>query len=178
MGVNPNILSSSNVELVKRLFRENFREYAGRYALVIVFMAIVALTTALTAWIVRDVVDSVFIEQDFEKSFYVGLFVILIFTVKGFASYGQLVTLAKVGNAIVAKLQLRMFDKVLTQSGAFYSKYPSNDLITRLAQNAHAARLVIDMLVTSLGRDVLTLIGLMIVMIILLHFLFVCLLSR
>ncbi|MEM8839361.1 MAG: ABC transporter ATP-binding protein [Pseudomonadota bacterium] len=154
-----------NLPLVKRLFRENFADFAPRYVIAIVFMVISAAATALTAWIMKDIVESLFMEGDFDRTLMVGLFVILLFAIKGAATYGQLAYLARVGNAIVARLQMRMFDQILAQSGSFYARYPSNDLITRIGQNAQGARQVIDLVVTSICRDALTLIGLIIVMV-------------
>ncbi|MEO1067064.1 MAG: ABC transporter ATP-binding protein [Pseudomonadota bacterium] len=152
-------------QIVRRLLVENFKGHGVRYGIAFFFMAVVAATTALSAWIMKDVVESLFINRDLTAILSVGLAVMAIFIVKGAASYGQIITLARVGNAIVAKLQMRLYDRVLMQSGDFYARYPSNDLVTRIAQNAQGARMVIDMVVTSLGRDLLTLIGLVIVMI-------------
>lgn len=151
--------------LIKRLVAENFREYALRYGLALVFMILVAGSTAFSAWIMKDVVENLFVKPDFEKIVSVAMLVVLIFTVKGFATYAQIVTLARVGNAIVAKLQMRLYEKILAQGGGFYSKYPSHDLVTRIGKNAQGARLVIELIMTSLGRDLLTLVGLVIVMV-------------
>lgn len=150
--------------LIRRLVLENFSRYAARYALAMVFMVLVAASTALSAWIMRDVVESLFISRDFEKIVYVAGFVVAIFLVKGMATYGQTVTLSRVGNAIVAAIQMRLYDRILNQGGDFHIRYPSNDLVTRIGSNAQSARTVIDLLVVSLGRDILTLIGLVLVM--------------
>lgn len=155
----------NSVMLVRRLIAENFHDHASRYGLALFFMVLVAGTTAFSAWVMRDVVESLFIEQNFDKVIVVSIVVILIFVIKGAASYGQYVTLARVGNAIVAKLQNRLYDQVIDQGGDFYTRYPSHDLVTRMSSNAQSARQVIDMVVLSLGRDLLTLIGLIVVMI-------------
>ena len=46
---------------IRRLFKEHARAYAARYALAFVFMAMVAASTALTAWLMRDVINEVFV---------------------------------------------------------------------------------------------------------------------
>lgn len=150
--------------LIRRLLLENFPIFAGRYALALMFMVLVAATTALSAWIMKDIVESLFIKQDFEKIVMVALAVVAIFLVKGIASYGQYITLSRVGNAIVARIQMRLYDRILRQGGDFYLRYPSNDLVTRMGSNAQSAREVIDLIVISFGRDFLTLIGLIVVM--------------
>lgn len=151
--------------LIKRLIRENFKDNWMRYAMALFFMVLVAGATALSAWIMRDVVESLFIERDFNKVIFVACLIMVIFTVKGVATYLQIVTLAKVGNGIIAKLQMRIYEAYMRQSGNFYLRYPSHDMITRLAKNAQGARQVIELVITSFGRDLLTLIGLIVVMI-------------
>ncbi|MDP3546879.1 MAG: hypothetical protein Q8S29_11925, partial [Phreatobacter sp.] len=47
-------------QTLKRLVGESLRAYAPRYALAFVFMAIVAACTALSAWIMRDLINGVF----------------------------------------------------------------------------------------------------------------------
>lgn len=152
--------------LIKRLFFENFGKYAKRYAVAIFFMALVAATTALSAWLIRDVIESIFVERDFRKIVIVGVTFGSIFIVKGFSTYIQSVILARIGSDIVAEIQMKIYKRVIQQGGDFYIRYPSNDLLMRIGGNAGAARSVIDMVVMSLGRDLLTLIGLVIVMLV------------
>jgi ATP-binding cassette subfamily B protein len=72
--------------------------------------------------------------------------------------------LARIGNRMVAETQKQMFDSLLKQDLNFYHRNPSSDLITRITQNANATRAAVNLLATSLGRDLLTLIGLIGVM--------------
>ena len=152
-------------ELIKRLILENFNDSWPRYAMAIFFMVLVAGATALSAWIMSDVVESLFIERDLDRIKLVAGSIVVIFTVKGVATYLQIITLAKVGNGIVAKLQMRIYDAYMKQSGNFYLRYPSHDMVTRLSNNAQGARRVIELIITSFGRDLLTLVGLIVVMI-------------
>ena len=156
----------SSLQLVRRLIMENFNAYAKRYAAALFFMVIVAGTTALSAWIMRDIIESLFIDKDFNKIKIVAMTVVAIFLVKGVSSYFQIILLSRVGNDIVASIQMQLYEKIIKQGGDFYIRYPSNDLVTRISSNAQSARKVIDVLVVSFGRDLLTLIGLVIVMII------------
>ena len=88
---------STSRYLIYRLLAENFHLYARRYAIAFFFMAIVAVTTALSAWIMRDIVNEIFISKDFKQVLIISLFVMLIFVTKGFATYVQTTTLARIG---------------------------------------------------------------------------------
>ncbi|PLW78191.1 ABC transporter ATP-binding protein [Cohaesibacter celericrescens] len=156
---------STSRYLIYRLLSENFHRYAKQYLIAFVFMAIVAATTGLSAWIMRDIVNEIFISKDFNQVWIISLAVLAIFATKGFATYLQAIRLARVGNAIVADLQRKLYRHFMSQGADFYHDYPSSELITRISHNASAARGVMDMLITSLGRDALSLIALVSVMI-------------
>ncbi len=151
--------------LIRRLIAENAREHLPGYALTIVFMALIAASTAASAWIMRDVINEVFINRDKEMIALISVAVMGIFAVKGFATFGQQVLMSRIGNAIVARIQNRLFKVITRQDMAFFDHTPLGDLTTRLAHNSQAARGVIDMVILSLGRDVLSVIGLVSVMV-------------
>ncbi|PVB63420.1 ABC transporter ATP-binding protein [Labrenzia sp. 011] len=154
------------VQLVKRLLSENIRSYIPRYILAFVFMGVVAATTAASAWIMKDVINEVFINRDKMMIYAIAGAVILIFTLKGFSTYGQMVVLSRVGNSIVADLQNRLFRRMTEQDQAYFDRMSLPELSIRVNTGAGSARSVIEMLVLTLGRDVLTLIGLVGVMVV------------
>ena len=158
--------NSENIQLLKRLFSENFRKHIGDYALAIVAMIIVAAATALSAWIMRDIVNGLVLTRDINQIYRVAGLVALIFVIKGSAVFAQTLFLSRAGNAIVADQQRLLYDRILGHGLEFFHSFQSGDLITRMTQNAIAARDVLNMLVTSGVRDLLSLIGLLAVMVI------------
>ena len=129
-------------------------------------MIVVALTTALSAWIMRDVVNELVLTRDIGRIYLVAGIVALIFIVKGCAVFIQTLFLSRAGNAIVADQQRLLYDRILGHGLEFFHSFQSGDLITRMTQNAMAARDVLNALVTSGVRDILSLIGLLTVMVI------------
>ena len=156
---------STSRYLLYRLLSENFHVYAKRYAFAFIFMGIVAATTGLSAWIMRDIVNEIFISHDFNQVWMISIAVMVIFLTKGFATYMQATTLARVGNSIVADMQRKLYRHFMNQGADFFQEFPSSELITRISHNASAARGVMDLMVTSLGRDLLSLFGLIVVMV-------------
>ena len=150
--------------LLVRLLRENFRKHASLYLVAILAMVFVALTTTLSAWIMRDVTDDLLIDRNLSRLFLIAGGIALIFTVKGIATYVQTYFLARAGNSIIAETQLRIFDRLMRQGVSFYSANASSDLIVRVTHNAQSARAVIDTIVTAFVRDLFTLLGLLILM--------------
>ncbi|WP_284165175.1 ABC transporter ATP-binding protein [Frigidibacter sp. SD6-1] len=163
--VKMNVLSGFRDSHVGRLLRENFRAQMPLYIIAIIAMVMVAATTSLTAWIMKDIVDSMTNPDDRMRVFLVAGAVALIFFLKGVASYVQTVALTRAGNRIVAVQQRRLYAKLLRQGAAFYNTNESSSLLMRLTQSAQSARAIIDILVTGFVRDMLTLVGLVAVMI-------------
>ena len=150
--------------VLQRLFADNIRRFAGRYLLAFALMAVVAASTAASAWMMKDLINKVFIDRDPMFMTIICVAVVVIYTAKGLAAYGQEVLLAHIGNRIVAEIQERLYASILRQDLAFFHAMGSAELITRLTHNARAAANALNLIATSLGRDLLTVIGLVIVM--------------
>lgn len=152
--------------VMRRLAGDTGRKYIGRYAIAMVFLAILSATSAATAWIMKDVTDQVFIERHKGTLFFFAVLMLLISIVRGMSGYGAAITLSRIGNSVVADTQRRMFDHILNLGVDFYGETNSSDLITRLSTNAQAARGILDTMINGLGRDLLTVAGLVAVMLI------------
>jgi ATP-binding cassette subfamily B protein len=83
---------------------------------------------------------------------------------RGFASYVQMVLMARAGNRIVAQKQTELYRRLLDQEIAFFSRTESSEVSVRVTQSAQMARNVIDTVVTGFVRDLLTLLVLLGVM--------------
>lgn len=151
--------------IVKRLLTENAAEYAPKYAVAFIFMAIVAGTTALTAWMMKDTINLIFVERSTQALTWIPMAIAAIFLVKGIAAYFQEVLLSRIGNRLVAQMQKRLFEHVLKMDMAFFQKNASGELITSISYSTRAARDMMNLLAVGLGRDVLTVIGLVVVMV-------------
>ncbi len=158
--------AAGSIALIRRLFADTGRQYAGRYALALLFMAMVAATAGATAWIMGDVVNQIFVDRNENMLFILAGGVLVISVLRGIGTYGSAVTLARIGNSIVANTQRRLYDHLLKLGVDFYSDMHSSELITRLSHNAAAVRSVLNTVVSSFGRDLLSCVGLVAVMVI------------
>jgi len=155
------VLSDS---LLWRLLTESLPEHRGKYLAAVAAMVVVAGATALTAWVMGAIVDSMTDAQNRTAVYWVAAAVAGIFFVKGIASYAQNVLMAKAGNRIVAQKQLQLYNRILTQDVAFFNATHTSDVLLRVTETAKLARGVIDTIVTGFVRDLLTLLGLVAVM--------------
>lgn len=151
--------------LITRILRSNFKEHWKGYTVSFVLLFIIAGMTSLSAWIMSDVVNQIFVERNVEMLWVLSFSVVAIFVVKGAASYGQVVIQSRIGNRIVAENQKRFYDQVLRFGLDFFNERASGELIMSVTGGANSIRNIIDTMVLSVGRDFVTLIGLLVVMI-------------
>lgn len=150
--------------LLRRLWDAFVRPHAGWLAVASVAMAIVAATTAATAWLMDPVVDKVFVEQDRSMLWLVGGAVIVTFALKSAASYFQDSLLARVGQRIVADVQLRLFGHLLDQDVALFQSRATGGLISHFTFDVQALRQAVSNAIVGLVRDGLSVIFLVAVM--------------
>lgn len=150
--------------LVHRLLTEQAFGQWKRYAIAFTLMGVAAGATALGAYLIGDVINAAYVDKNLPGIVTLAIVTAVIFALKGAATYGQAVLLARIGNHIVAQNQRRMFTSLINQNIGFFSNRHSSEFMVRLNTGATAASAVINLLVTAIGRDLLSLIGLIIVM--------------
>ncbi|MFU8883389.1 MAG: ABC transporter ATP-binding protein [Rhodobacterales bacterium] len=150
--------------LLLRLLLESFHEHRWKYMAASAAMVLVAASTALSAWMMGEIIDTLSTPEDRRRVFMVGIGVAMIFAFKGVAFYIQAVLMARAGNRIVAQKQMQLYNRLLKQGVAFFNTNESSDLLLKITQSAQAARRAIDTIVTGFIRDLLTLVGLVAVM--------------
>lgn len=152
-------------KLLRRILSENGRSHVRGYGIAISCLILVALSTAFLAWIMRDVIDEIFVERNRAVLLTLPLAVFSAFLIRGVASYIQGVILARIGNDIVARYQKRLFTHLTELSVDFFGETRSAQLAARISQNVTGVRDTLNLTVTSLARDLLTLVFLIGVMI-------------
>src|SRR3984885_10445648 len=156
----------TTLALVRRLLLDQALGHWPRYAIAFALMGVPPATTALTAYLLGTMTNEAYVNRNFHGIVVIGLIAMVIFAMKGFATYGSTVTLSWIGNSIIADNQRRLFDKLLREDIGFFADRHSSEFIARLTTGANAVSQVINLLITAIGRDLMSLIGLSIVMVI------------
>nr|CAD6427996.1 ABC transporter ATP-binding protein [Rhizobium sp. Q54] len=157
--------SETVTSVLKRVIAENGRDHLKGYAFAIFCLVVVAATTAFTAWIMESVVNEAFANQRADIVWLICGAIFVAFVLRGLATYGQSVTLSKIGNNIVARYQRRLYSHLMSLSVGFFSEARSAHLAAQVSQNVNGIRDVLNLTVTSTARDFLTLIALIGVMV-------------
>jgi ATP-binding cassette subfamily B protein len=156
----------SAMALIRRLLTEQGLVHWRKYAIAFTLMAVAAGCTAFSAYLIGDVINQAYVNRSLPGIIVIGAITVVLFSVKGLATYGHSVMLSRIGNRIVADNQRAVFSKLLNEGLGFFSDRHSTEFIARLSTGAAAATQVINLLITSIGRDLLSLIGLITVMVV------------
>src|SRR6202161_180030 len=158
--------SYSAFTLVRRLVVDEALSHWRRYALALALMGVAAGATALGAYLIGTLTNEAYISRNFHGIVVIGVLAMAVFATKGLSTYGAAVLLNYIGNGIVAKNQRRMFDKLLHENIGYFADRHSSEFISRLTTGAAAVSQVINLLISAVGRDLMSLIGLSIVMVV------------
>jgi ATP-binding cassette, subfamily B, bacterial MsbA len=152
--------------LIHRLLAEYASRHWLSYTVTFALMAIAAGCTAFIAYLIGHAVDETYLSDNFGAIIGISILTIVIFTVRGLAFYGQAVLLAQIGNEIISENQQRIFDKLLHENFGYFADRPSSLLMGQVTYSASAVPAALNLLITAMGRDGLSLIGLATVMIV------------
>ena len=152
--------------LIRRLVAEQGLVYWRRYLLAFALMGIAAATTAGSAWLLGQVINTAYIDKNVRGILILSGVTLLIFIVKGLATYGHTVILQQIGNAILANNQRALFAKLMNENIAFFSERHSSEFLARLTAGATSVTQVLNLLINAIGRDLLSLIALVAVMLV------------
>ncbi|MEX4006047.1 ABC transporter ATP-binding protein [Neoaquamicrobium sediminum] len=153
--------------VLKRVLAENARDYVGLYVAAIGCLLAVAGATAFIPWVMPPLIDGVFYEERFDLIPWICGAVILVFLIRGAATYGQAVILATIGNNLVARYQRRIFDHLMRLGLDFYTEQRSGRLAAQINENVLGVRDMLGMTLKSVVGDavlLLALVGAMIVL--------------
>jgi len=151
--------------LVKRLWHDHIRHYKGWLFLAILAMSVVAAATAFSAWLMEPVVNEVFIAKNRSLLWPIGAAVMGTFLIKGLANYAQTTLISFVGLRIIADAQTKLYKHLIAMDIQFFHSNPTGTLVSRFTNDINSMRVAVSNALTAFGKDMLSLIGLVAVMV-------------
>ncbi|MBN8980927.1 MAG: ABC transporter ATP-binding protein [Rhizobiales bacterium] len=152
--------------LIRRLVTEQGVAYWRHYAVAFTLMAVSAGATAASAWLLGEVINQTYVDRSVRGIVLLSLVIVVLFAAKGAATYGHTVILSRISNAILASNQRRLFAKLMRENVGFFAERHSSEFLARLTAGAQSVTQVLNLLITAVGRDFLSLVGLAAVMVI------------
>lgn len=137
------------------------RPYWRTFAISILGMAVTAATEPLLPALLKPMLDGTFIHKDDTIIRLVPLFILLIFFVRGVASFVGTYAIGWVGNKVVMDLREEMFNKLLTLPTRYYDDHATGNLISKLTFDVTQVTAAATNVVTVSIRDSIIIFGLL-----------------
>ncbi|WP_454916400.1 ABC transporter ATP-binding protein [Xanthobacter sediminis] len=152
------VSNEETASILRRLLLSDGKRHWKGYAVAFAFMALMGACTAALAYLMKDAVDAIFVQPTPEAVWLVSGAVMVLSIVKGASAYGQSIAMARVGNRIVADNQKRAFDKLMLQDVSYFATRHTAEVSSRFNAGANGARGTLDLVISSIGRDLLSLV--------------------
>lgn len=150
------------MDIYKRLIKLA-KPHIAKFILAMICMLVVGGLTSALAFLVKPVLDDIFMEKKTAMLTWIPIAVIFIYMLKGLCSYAQTVLMSYIGQRIVADVRSRLYQVIQTQSMSFFTKNPTGVLMSRITNDVNSIQGAVSEAVTSLMKDSFTLICLLFV---------------
>jgi ATP-binding cassette, subfamily B, bacterial MsbA len=139
------------------------RPHASKFMLAMLCMLVVGAMTSALAFLVKPVLDEIFLKKNADMLIWIPIAVIVIYMIKGVCSYTQTILMSFIGQRIVADLRNNLYKQIQMQSLSFFTKNPTGILMSRITNDVGYVQGAVSEAVTSLLKDSFTLICLVFV---------------
>lgn len=139
-------------------------EYLPMFVAAMVAMAIYAGSQTAFVYLTKLVTDQSFVARDMDFIRWVPVLIIAIFLVRGIADFVSTYSMAWVGRQVIKRMRRDMFAKFLVLPTRFYDQSSSGALLSRLTFNIEQVAQAASQVLTTLFKDLLTIVGLVLYM--------------
>ena len=156
--------NAASFTVLVRLLRDFGRDHIPSYVLAAALLGLIAFSNVSVAWLLRPVLNGMTTPDSLGPMRWLALEALLLFAMRGAATYGSQVVMSRIGNSIVATAQRRVFDRLLSQNVGYFQDRHSSEFIGRLAFAANGVRDCLQLVVQGFSRDIVSIAGLVFVM--------------
>ena len=110
-------------------------------------------TTAAGPFVVRDIMDQVFVNRNHQMLTFIPLAVVAFFTLRGVFSFGQVYLMDYAAERIICDLRSALCGKLQRLSLAYLHRHPTGTLLSRVTSDVELVRSALTSSVASVARD-------------------------
>ena len=154
----------SNIEILKRLYKDYTKKYIQRILLSVFFTLVLAGSTSAVAYLLDPAIKQLFIEQNKTYVYLIPGLIILAFALKGLSLYLAKVIMINVSEEVKKDIQTDMFSSLIQADTELVDSKHSGKFIGNLTNDVNMITALVSTAILNLFKDSLTLIGLLSVM--------------
>ena len=141
------------------------KNYKGKLALAIFGMILVSVSTAAVAYLVKPVMDKIFVEQNITMLYVLPLFVVLAFVGKGVGAFLSSYYLTYIGEDVVRIMKNKMLRYIVNLDLDFHLNKHSGELISRITNDIAKIQSAIASDAINFLKGTFTVVGLLVVVV-------------
>ncbi len=137
-----------------------YKNYKMKFFLAFVGILMVAGGTSGTAYIMKPLLDDIFINKNQQMLTILPIFVIGLYMSKGFGRFIQVYYISFIGQDIIRQVRDKLYKHLLYLDIVFFNKNHSGDLISKITNDINRIQQAVSTQIATIFQEVLTIIAL------------------
>ncbi len=146
------------IEVYSRLWRY-VTPYRYIGAIAVIGMVASSLVEGLLVWMLEPMTDEALVAHNLETARWLPVAFVGVFIVRGIAGFATEASLGWIGRGVISSLRRDVFRKFLTLPSRFIEQNSTGPLLSRMTYNVEMISESVTHVVTTLIRDVLTIVA-------------------
>ena len=149
---------------MRQFFRQYIPYYKGykrQFIYAIIGMIMVSGGTAGTAYVIKPVLDDIFVNKDIDMLHLLPLAIIALYSLKGFGRYIQTYYVSYIGSDIIRKVRNKFLQHLLHQDIEFFHNKHGGELLSRTNADINAIQGAISANLAVLIMESMTIVALL-----------------
>lgn len=156
-------MQKTRKQVIRKRNQQLFAYLKGQWPkliLAMICMVVVAATTSATAFIVKPVLDEVFLNKNEFMLKLMPVLIMIIYVLRGAGMYGQNFLMHYVGETIIKHLRDSLYDRISDLPLSFFYTQKTGGLMSRITYDVNIIKNMVSQAITGALRDVFTILGL------------------
>ncbi|MBU2614054.1 MAG: ABC transporter ATP-binding protein [Elusimicrobiota bacterium] len=147
----------------KQLYKY-FKPYKSRFFVALFCMAIVSGLTGLIRYLLKPMIDKVFIAKDMHSLYFIVCSIPIAYFLLGLFNYGKNYFMSYIAQRITLNIRNKSYEQLQRLSTSFYSKGTTGKIMSRLTNDISALQFALNRAPATLVCDGLTVIVLIVML--------------
>ena len=142
-----------------------YKNYKKQFFFAIIGMLMVAIGTSGSAYVIKPVLDEIFINKDKEMLKLLPFAVVFLYALKGFGRYIQTYYISYIGTDIIRIIRNKFLTHILKQDLKFFHQKHGGELMSRITNDVGSIQKAVSSDIAIIIMEILTIIALVCVVI-------------
>ncbi|MDX9787235.1 MAG: lipid A export permease/ATP-binding protein MsbA [Desulfobacterales bacterium] len=121
---------------------------------------VVSGSTAAIAWLLKPVIDDIFVRHDLTMLRVLPLVVIVVFLIRSFGMYGQDFFMSQAGQRVIMQLRNALYDRIQDLPLSFFQAERTGVLMSRITNDVNVIKALVSDAVKTAVRDCFSIVAL------------------